>query len=211
MPIFTRTGSRRWRRAMPLMRGGSVAENSTVCRSTGVACEDRLDVLGEAHVEHLVGLVEHHHLDPAERQRAAPDVVERPTGRGDDDMDAARQRVELRPDRLPAVDRHDAGTELAAVLGDRLRDLHRQLARRDQDQGHRGRPARRGECAGESAARRPPSCRCRWRPGRADPGPAAAAESPRAGSASALRTRGWRGRPATRAAARAQRTRRSRQ
>ena len=52
--------------------------------------EDRLDVLGEAHVEHLVGLVEHDDAHAVERQRAAADVVERPARRGDDDVDAAR-------------------------------------------------------------------------------------------------------------------------
>ena len=38
--------------------------------------EDGVDVLGEAHVEHLVGLVEHDQLDGVERERAAVDVVD---------------------------------------------------------------------------------------------------------------------------------------
>ena len=54
-----RIGSRWWRFAIASMRGGMVAEKSTVWRSGGRFLEDRLDVLGEAHVEHLVGLVEH--------------------------------------------------------------------------------------------------------------------------------------------------------
>ena len=44
---------------MAAMRGGMVAEKSAVCRVVGRRLEDRLEVLGEAHVEHLVGLVEH--------------------------------------------------------------------------------------------------------------------------------------------------------
>ena len=52
--------------------------------------EDRVEVLGEAHVEHLVGLVEH---DASARsssdERAAPQVVERAARRRDDDVDAA--------------------------------------------------------------------------------------------------------------------------
>ena len=39
--------------------------------------ENLLDVIGEAHVEHLVGLVEHNHADPLERKRATGDVIER--------------------------------------------------------------------------------------------------------------------------------------
>ena len=53
-----RAGSRRWRLAIRVMVGEIVAEKSAVWRSAGVAGEDRLEVLGEAHVEHLVGLVE---------------------------------------------------------------------------------------------------------------------------------------------------------
>ena len=39
--------------------GGMVAENSAVWRDAGRQGEDLLDVLEEAEVEHLVGLVEH--------------------------------------------------------------------------------------------------------------------------------------------------------
>ena len=55
-----------------------VAENSTVCRLLGRLVEDRLEVLGEAHVEHLVGLVEHDGGDVAQLQAAAVEQVERP-------------------------------------------------------------------------------------------------------------------------------------
>ena len=69
--------------------------------------QDRLEVVGEAHVEHLVGLVEHHDTDVVEWQGAAADVVDGPAGRGDDDVDAAVELLQLAVDRLPAVDRHD--------------------------------------------------------------------------------------------------------
>ena len=55
--------------------------------------------------------------------------------------------------------------------------------------GRRAAAARRRAAAG-AAARTPRSCRCRWPPGRAGRGPRAAAGSPRAGSASAPRSRG---------------------
>ena len=116
--------------ASALIRAGIVAENSTVWRSTGVACRIDVDVVGEAHVEHLVGLVEDHRADRAEMQRAAADVVERPARRGDDDVHAAIERLQLAVDRLAAVDRRDLHAEPAAVLEDGLADLHRQLAGR---------------------------------------------------------------------------------
>ena len=53
--------------------------------------QHRLDVLGESHVEHLVGLVEHDDAHPAHLERAAADVIERAAGRGDHDIDAGAQ------------------------------------------------------------------------------------------------------------------------
>ena len=137
-----RAGSRRWRLAMRVMVGEIVAEKSAVWRSSGRRGEDRLEVLGEAHVEHLVGLVEDDHPDAVEPQAAALEVVDRPARRGDDDVHAAPQAAQLLTDRLAAVDRQDAGAQLPAVLEERLGDLHRQLAGRDQDE--RGRPALAG-------------------------------------------------------------------
>ncbi len=128
----------------------------------GRGAEDRLDVLGEAHVEHLVGLVEHDHADAVEPQRAAVDVVDRPAGRGDDDVHAVAQGAELAADRLAAVDRQDPHAELAAVAVDRLGHLHGELARRDQHEGDGLRPAdgridqlqrRQGEGGGLAGAR----------------------------------------------------------
>ena len=90
--------------------------------------EDLVEVVGEAHVEHLVGLVEDDGLDLVEAERAAVEVVHRAPGRRDDHVHAAREAVELRGDRLPAVHRHDAHAELAAVPVDGLGHLHRELA-----------------------------------------------------------------------------------
>ena len=59
--IVTRAGSFRCRFAIAGIRAGIVAENSAVWRSWRRRLEDRVDVLGEAHVEHLVGLVEDEH------------------------------------------------------------------------------------------------------------------------------------------------------
>ena len=99
--------------------------------------EDLLDVFGEPHVEHLVGLIEYDHLHPIERQRVARDVVERTPGGGDDDVDAFRQRLELPKNRLATVDRQDLDAQILTVLIDRLGDLHRELAGGNQYEGDR--------------------------------------------------------------------------
>ena len=98
----------------------------------GRGVEDRLEIVGETHVEHLVGFVEHHDAHVVEGKRSAPDVVDGAAGRGDDDVDAAVELLQLAVDRLAAVDRHDLDAEMPAVLEDRLADLHRQLAGGDQ-------------------------------------------------------------------------------
>ena len=66
--IRTRTGSSRWRLAIFAIGGEIVAEKRAVWRVFGRRRQDRLEVLGEAHVEHLVGLVEDDDLD---RRRGA--------------------------------------------------------------------------------------------------------------------------------------------
>ena len=97
--------------------------------------EDRLDVLGEAHVEHLVGLVEDHGANAGDVERPATEVVDDPPGGTDDHVDAAFERLQLTVDRLPAVHRDDLDPEPAPVLEDRLGHLHRQLACRDEHEG----------------------------------------------------------------------------
>ena len=69
--------------------------------------EDPLDVGQEAQVEHLVGLVEHQHRQPAELQVALLGEVEQPAGRADDDVDALLQRLDLRLVGPAAVDGGD--------------------------------------------------------------------------------------------------------
>ena len=99
--------------------------------------EDLLEVLGEAHVEHLVGLVEDEDGDAVQAEGLARQVIDGAAGRGDDDVRAALQRVQLPRDRLPAVDGQDAGAEIAPVAVDRLRDLDGELTCRHQDEGPR--------------------------------------------------------------------------
>ena len=96
--------------------------------------EDRLHVVGEAHVEHLVGLVEGQHANLIELQGAAVDVVEDAARCAHDDVGAATQRAGLHFQRCSAVDGNDAEARAPRVLVDRFRDLHGELAGGHEDE-----------------------------------------------------------------------------
>ena len=102
----------------------------------GNAFENALDVIGEAHVEHLVGLIEHDHFDAVEVQRTATDVVDDAAGSADHDVHAAVECLQLTEDRLATVHRHALRAEVLAVTEERFADLHGQFAGGDQDQRH---------------------------------------------------------------------------
>ena len=131
----------------------------------------RIEVLGEAHVEHLVGLVEHDELDRVEVQAAPGQVVDGSARRRDHEVDAAPQAAQLLADRLPAVHRQHADARRPPIAMDRLGHLHRELARRHEDEpanppvpaivpgdpvdrrkGEGRRLARAGRCLGEDVA-----------------------------------------------------------
>ena len=106
----------------------------------GQAVEDFADVPVEAHVEHLVRLVEHRDLHLRKVDRAAVHVVEHPPRRGDDDLRPPLEGVDLFIDRLAAVDGHhlDVGPEIGE-LAQLLHDLGGELAgRAEDDRLHRG-------------------------------------------------------------------------
>ena len=114
---------------------GMVAENRATCLSAGRVGEDRLDVLGEAHLQHLVGLVEHQEPQLGEVEGALLQVVHDPAGGADDDLDAAAQGAQLDAVGLAAVDRqHVQAGQVRAVAGEGLADLERELAGRAQHQ-----------------------------------------------------------------------------
>ena len=99
--------------------------------------EDFLEVLAKAHVEHLVGLVEHRYAQVRQDQGAALEVVAQATGRADHDMRAAREVAPLLR-RIHAADAGgDAGTGLAIKPVELAADLHGQLARGGDDQRQR--------------------------------------------------------------------------
>ena len=123
------TGSCRYFDDSRRIWAGMVAENSATCLSVRGVGEDRLDVLGEPHVEHLVGLVEDQEAQLGEVEGALLEVVHDPAGRADDDVDAAAQGRELDAVPLAAVDGQDLDAGRAGgVLLERLAHLERQLA-----------------------------------------------------------------------------------
>ena len=82
--------------------------------------EDGADVLGKSHVEHLVGLVEHHHRDVVEHQGAAGHVVACTTRSGHHHIHTALHCLDLPEDGLPAVHRKHPCTQGAAIAMDGL-------------------------------------------------------------------------------------------
>ena len=96
--------------------------------------EQLVQLLGEAQVEHAVGLVQHQRLQLVEAHRVLPVQVEQATGGGHQQVDALAQLHHLRVDADPAVHRVGAQWQVLRVLLHRLRHLLGQLAGRHQHQ-----------------------------------------------------------------------------
>jgi hypothetical protein len=100
----------------------------------GRGLEHRLDVVDEAHAQHLVGLVQHQAAQLRQVQRTAAEVIDHAPGRADHDMHPAPQRGQLRAVALAAVDRqHVEAGQVMRVFLEGLRDLDRQFARGSED------------------------------------------------------------------------------
>jgi hypothetical protein len=110
--------------------------------------DDALDIGQETHVQHAVSLVKDEDLDLAQVRDLLPDQVEQPARRGDEDLDPGAQRLDLWLHGDAAVDDRRAERHGPPVRPDALVDLHRQLARGDEDQG-----AHRMACGGERRVR----------------------------------------------------------
>ena len=131
--------------ARAAISGGMVAEKNSDWRCRGSACDHPAHVVDEAHVEHPVGLVEDEHLEPLEADVALAHQVEQPAGRGDEDVDAARHRLDLRVLADAAEDHRAPERQVAAIGREARRDLRGELAGRGQHQDPAGlgpRPAR---------------------------------------------------------------------
>ena len=152
--------------------------------------ENPLDVLLEAHLQHLVGLVENQVVEFGEVERALLEVVDHATRRAHDDVGAAAQTRQLR--------RRSSGHRRSAARALRGRcAAYGRMPRRPAAPVHasaRGpTPAvtflASGRSSTGSVSRTRRSCRCRSAQGRRRRCRRAAAEWSRPGSATATRSR----------------------
>ena len=113
--------------------------------------EDAADVADEAHVEHAVGLVQHQDFHLAQVDGLLLQVIEQPSGGGDDDVNAAAQLRDLRIDAHAAVDDRRAQLQMLAVGTHAFLHLRRELAGGHEHEGaHR---MARGRVAGVGTGR----------------------------------------------------------
>ena len=96
--------------------------------------EDSPDVVDETHVEHSVGFVEDEEADVGQRDVTLADQVEQASRRGYQQVDAALQRIDLRPLVDAAEDHAVADVRVAGIVAAAFVDLDRQFARRREHQ-----------------------------------------------------------------------------
>src|SRR6478736_8874970 len=142
-----------------LVEGGGEQQALTARRDL---VEDGGDLGQEAHVGHVVGLVEHGDLHAAQLDGAAVHQVGEPARGGNEDVDALVERLDLR------LVGQAAGDQLVAQAGDvherleRVAHLHGELSGRHQDERARalalragavGEPGDHGQAEGQRLAR----------------------------------------------------------
>jgi len=111
--------------------------------------ENLLDRPDEAHVEHLIGLVEHQDLSAGEHDIALVHMVDQPARRSDEHIDAIARGSDLRPMRNTAIHRSDRDAHMPAIGPETLGDLGRQFSCRREDQHARALAQRRTAVRGE--------------------------------------------------------------
>ena len=94
--------------------------------------------MAAALARHAVRLVEHEDLDTGQVDVALPVMVEQPTGRRNEDVDAASEPRGLRRQSHAAEHRHRRDLQMLAVGRDGPFDLRRQFARWREDQRAQG-------------------------------------------------------------------------
>ena len=98
--------------------------------------------MDEAHVEHLVGLIQHKEGRRVELDRAAVEQVQQTARRGDQQIDTTFQTLDLRVDRLAANHHRHFDRRAFGIAAQVHGDLLRQLTGRGKHQTAHG--ARRG-------------------------------------------------------------------
>ncbi len=114
---------------------GSVAEKRTVRRDGGVASRMRLELLAEAHVEHLVRLVEDHRPEGGQVEGAALEVIAEASRRPHHHMGPRREGPRLPPGVHPADARGDPAAGAAEEPPELLLHLDGELPGRGDDEG----------------------------------------------------------------------------
>ena len=110
----------------------------------GRGVEDEFEILAEAHVEHLVGLVERRHGETRQVERAALQMVAQASRRADDDLRAGLQRAAFGAGIHAADAGDDARAGLRIEPAQLLRDLQGEFAGRGDDERLRGADVRHG-------------------------------------------------------------------
>ena len=104
--------------------------------------QDALDLRHEAHVGHAVGLVDHEHLDVAERDRLTGREVDQASGSGDGHVDDAPERPLLTLDGRAAVEGGDVESDGLGRRHQHVDHLSGELARGHEHERPRA-PGRR--------------------------------------------------------------------
>ena len=99
--------------------------------------ENEFEILGETHVEHFVGFVEHDRNEIAQIDCATTHVIKHASWSCDHHMRAATKRNGLAMEILSTVDRCHRDAEAATVTMKRFGNLHCQLAGGNQHQHQR--------------------------------------------------------------------------
>src|SRR5262249_60258016 len=96
---------------------------------------NRIEILCEAHIEHLIRFIKHHDLHMIQFQRLTTDMIEGASRCGHDHINATFEGMKLWTDRLPSIDRQNADTEFFPIPLHGVPDLNRQFPRRYENQG----------------------------------------------------------------------------
>ena len=95
---------------------------------------DLANVADEPHVEHVVGLVEHEHLDGAQVAVALVDQVQQSAGRRDEHIKPVAQRVDLLPLSDAAEDGERTDVQIPPIIAETVVDLRRKFPGRREHQ-----------------------------------------------------------------------------